>query len=67
MIKVEIFKHRSACTLTEKINKFIEEQNLVPKNIHDIKLSSGPEDTIVAMIVYMNDDKDYSSNFNDKE
>ena len=53
MVKVEIFRHQSQSALSEKINKFIEDNNLAPESIHDIKLTAGPENQIIVMIIYM--------------
>lgn len=60
MVKVEIFRHQSHATLSEKINKFIEDKQLEPEAIHDIKLAAGPENQIIAMVVYM-DNQDFDS------
>ena len=64
MPKVELFKHRSHVALTEKINKFIEDKHLEPENIHDVKIASGPDDSIVVMLIYQEPESD---NFLDDE
>lgn len=53
MVKVQIFKHMSHSALSDKINKFIADNNLEPEDIHDIKLAAGPENSIIAMIIYI--------------
>mgnify|MGYP003303515350 CR=1 FL=1 len=52
MVKVQIFKHMSHGALTDKINHFIADQHLKPEDIHDIKLAAGPENSMIAMIIY---------------
>jgi hypothetical protein len=64
MVKVQIFKHMSHSALSEKINTFIADNKLEPDNIHDIKLASGPENSIVVMVIYMEPESD---NFLDDE
>ena len=66
MVKVQIFKHMSHGALTDKINHFIADQNLEPENIHDIKLAAGPENSMLAMIIYIEPEED-SFNFNNEE
>lgn len=58
MVKVQIFKHMSHSALSDKINKFIADNKLEPENIHDIKLSSGPENSIIVMIIYIESESD---------
>ena len=66
MVKVQIFKHMSHGALTDKINHFIADQNLAPEDIHDIKLAAGPESSMIAMIIYIEPEKD-SFNFDDED
>ena len=66
MVKVQIFKHMSHGALTDKINHFIADQHLEPEDIHDIKLAAGPENSIIAMIIYIEPEKD-SFNFDNEE
>ena len=66
MVKVQIFKHMSHSALSDKINKFIADNKLEPDDIHDIKLTSGPENSIIVMIIYLEPESDIFS-FDDKE
>lgn len=66
MVKVQIFKHMSHGALTDKINNFIADQHLAPEDIHDIKLAAGPENSMIAMIIYIEPEKD-SFNFDNEE
>lgn len=66
MVKVQIFKHMSHSALSDKINQFIADNKLEPEDIHDIKLTSGPENSIIVMIIYIEQDKD-SFNLDDEE
>ena len=66
MVKVQIFKHMSHGALSDKINQFIADNKLEPENIHDIKLAAGPENSIIAMIIYIEPEKDFF-NLDDEE
>lgn len=67
MVKVQIFKHMSHGALTDKINNFITDQNLAPEDIHDIKLAAGPENSMIAMIIYIEPEKDSFNCDNEEE
>lgn len=58
MVKVQIFKHMSHSALSDKINKFIADNKLEPEDIHDIKLASGPENSIIVMVIYIDSESD---------
>lgn len=65
MVKVEIFRHQSHSALSEKINKFIEDNHLEPEAIYDIKLTAGPENQIIVMIIYI-DGNEFDSGDNEE-
>lgn len=67
MVKVQIFKHMSHSALSDKINKFIADNNLEPEDIHDIKLAAGPENSIIAMIIYIESESESDSFVDDEE
>ena len=58
MVKVQIFKHMSHSSISDKINKFIADNKLEPEHLHDIKLTSSSDNSIIVMIIYMEPESD---------